>query len=186
MKKPMDPLKKMKLIYLLELLIFVALFIVLGILILLKVILIADWKRLVFSYLTLIGGAWIVTDFIWTLASPKRRAKNSMFDKALVLPAALFLIGFDIYAFSQGLVHIPEGQETNIIFNYVLGANLLYLALVYTAEAIYHWFRPLPLLLESLEEEQRKEEAQEAVPEEPIPAEENKEEVPTEEPKEEK
>ncbi|MBQ9457017.1 MAG: hypothetical protein IJU64_00700 [Bacilli bacterium] len=155
-------MKKVKLVYSAELAIFAVLFAVLGSLFLANVISVADWKRYAFSYVTLIGGTWLIIDFIWMLASPKRRAKNSFFDKIGVLPAALTVIGFDIYAFANGLVHIPEGAETSPLFRYFLGANMLYLALFYIASILYHWYRPLPSLGTAVDEALREEEAAQA------------------------
>ena len=184
MAKKLEPLTKLKLVYLIELLIFVVLFSVLASLLVAKVILVADWKRYLFTYATLIGGVWILIDFVWTLNSPKKRAKSSLVDKGMLVPAAIGLIAFDIYAFAQGLVHIPEGQTTNIIFNYALAIDFYYLAAVYLFESVYHWYRPVPALMEALEvaegepEDQPKEENPEAaeasVEEKEAPSEEEK------------
>lgn len=151
-------LKKVKLVYSLELAIFFAIFAVLGTLFLTQVISVADWKRIAFSYVTLIGGTWLIIDFIWMLASKKRRAKNSFFDKIIVLPAAITVICFDIYAFANGLVHIPEGVETSPLFRYFIGIDILYLAFCYLAQIIYHWFRPLPSLIIAVEDALKEEE----------------------------
>ncbi len=181
MAKKLDPLTKLKLVYLIELLIFVVLFSVLASLLVAKVILVADWKRYLFSYATLIGGVWIIIDFFWTLKSPKKRAKSSLVDKTALLPGAIGLIAFDIYAFSQNLVHIPEGQPTDIIFNYALAIDFYYLAAVYLFESIYHWYKPVPALMEALEVaegepegKEPKEEVPEAVEEKEAPCDEEK------------
>ena len=91
-KKKLDPVTKVKLILAVEYLIFVLLFLVLGILFLLDVIKVADWKRYAFTYVTLAGGAWIITDFFWTTFSKNRRAKNCLLDKCLMLPVGLGLV----------------------------------------------------------------------------------------------
>lgn len=171
---------KVKVVYSVELGIFSALFAVLGALILSGVISVADWKRIAFSYVTLAGGAWLLIDWIWMLKSPKRRERNSMFDKIIVLPVALAVIIFDIIVFAKGMVHIPEGEPTSPAFRYFIGSDLVYLCLVYIAQIIYHWKRPLPSLVAAVdaglkeeEEEERKrleEEAAKAV--EPTPTEE--------------
>ena len=183
MKKENKPItresliKKVKLVYSVELGIFAVLFAVLGSLFLANVISVADWKRYAFSYVTLIGGTWLIIDFIWMCASPKRRKKNSMFDKIGVLPAALTVIVFDIYAFANGLVHIPEGAETSPLFRYFLGGNMIYLCFFYIASIIYHWYRPLPSLVAAAEEalcaeqEDEQEQAEAEEPQQPQEAE---------------
>ena len=158
-KKQKDLLTKSKMIYSGELLLFVLVFLVLGILILVEVISIKEWKRIAFSYVTLVGGAWIVADFLWTLLSKKRRAKKPLIDKCLVLPAGLALIAFDIYACAAGLVH---ADSTDPIFHYVIGIDLLYLSMVYLFEAIYHWYHPIPGFLEGIEKAEREEEEERA------------------------
>ena len=154
--------KKVKLVYSVELGIFSALFAVLGILILTEVISIADWKRIAFSYVTLVGGSWLIIDLIWMALSPKRRAKNSLFDKIVVAPAGLAALVFDIYVLSKGLVHIPDGTPTDPIFHFFIGADLCYLSLVYLAQIIYHWYRPLPSLLQAADEALKEEEEEAA------------------------
>ena len=156
---------KVKVVYSVELGIFSALFAVLGALILSGIISVADWKRIAFSYVTLAGGAWLIIDWIWMLASPKRRAKNSMFDKIVVLPVALAVIVFDIIVFAKGLVHIPEGQATSPAFRYFIGSDLVYLCLVYIAQIFYHWKHPLPSLIAAVDaglKEEEEEAAKEA------------------------
>lgn len=161
-KKKMDDLKKVKLIYSGELLLFAVIFVIIGILILTGVIAIKDWKRIAFSYVTLVGGVWIIADFIWTLSSKKRRAKKPLIDKILVLPAALTMISFDIYAFSKGMVH---SDVTSPLFAYFIGGDLCYLSLVYLFECVYHYKHPLIELVEAVkadEEEKKKKEMEAA------------------------
>ena len=148
MKKKLDDFTKMKLIYSGELLVFAVLFAVLGPLFLFEVITVADWKRWVFSIVTLLGGLWLIADFVWCLISGKRRKKNSMLDKVLVLPMALPVVVFDILAFVKGWVWLEEGV---VYFRYALGIALFYYAIVYLFEAIYHFKHPVPMLLEEIE-----------------------------------
>ena len=157
-------IRKVKITYSVELGIFGALFAVLGALILSGVISVADWKRIAFSYVTLVGGSWLIIDFIWMMVSKKRRAKNSLFDKIIVLPVAITVIIFDIIVFSKGLVHIPDGQATSPVFRYFIGADLLYLALAYILQIIYHLYHPLPSLIRAVDEA-LDEEAREAMKE---------------------
>lgn len=184
-------LRKAKLIYSGELLLFVAVFLVLGILILVGVIGVADWKRIAFTFLTLAGSIWLIADFIWTLRSPRKRAKNSLLDKCMVLPVALFNLGFDIAALCLGWVFLEDGEATSPWFRFVIGGDLCYLAACYLVQAIYHYFHLHPALRIAYEEElEEMRKAQEnPTHEEPIgsPDEEAPKEVPAEpaeEPKE--
>ncbi len=169
-------LRKAKKIYTFELLAFVVIFLTLGILILTKVWVLGGNLRLVFAIITMVGTAWAFADFIWMLASKKRRAKNSMLDKVLLLPLAGAIFVIDIITFVQGV------DATKELHQYAVGIAFSYIALIYTIEAIYHWYHPLPMIVESAKEDQKKKEA----PKEPLPAseetsEDNKEEKKAEE-----
>ena len=145
-KKKLDDLTKSKLIYSGELLIFGIIFAILGVLILLGTINVRDWKKIAFTWVTLFGGFILYGDFFWALFSKKRRKKNSLLDKILVLPSGTFLIGYDLYVLiSNDDSWIP----------YVMGAIFVYLALVYAFEAIYHWFVTHPYLLEDEEKSEK-------------------------------
>lgn len=135
--------KKARLIYTIELAFFAIVFAVIGILFIVKVITAADWKKYAFVYVTLVGAVLLFADF-GTAFTKRRRPKVSIFDKAIILPASAFCLAFDIYALATGLLN---DQETDI-FQYVIGWDLVYLAIAYLAEAIYHWFIPHPSLLE--------------------------------------
>ena len=143
--------KKTILVYCGELAIFSVVFAVISILILLEVIGIKDWKRYAFTYVTLIGGIWPIADFIWMLASPKHRSHNSMVDKCLLLPVPLCLIPLDIWILVQGVPNVE-----NNVFRFGIGIPLLYIAVAYLFECIYHYFKPIPMLLEEDEEEKEK------------------------------
>lgn len=146
--------KKSILIYSGELALFSIIFLVIGLLIILEVIGVKDWKKYVFTYLTMIGGLWPIIDFIWCLVSKKHRSHNSMVDKCLLLPVPLSLIPLDIWILIQGI----DNVEPNI-FRFGISIPLMYIALVYLIEAVYHYFVPIPLLLE--EDEEKKEESME-------------------------
>lgn len=141
--------KKAILIYSGELALFAIIFAILGILILLEVIGVKDWKKYAFTFVTLIGGLWPIADFIWSLASKKHREKGSMIDKCFLLPVPLCLIPLDIWILVQGIDNVNPD-----VFRFGISIPLLYFSLVYVFEAIYHYFKPLPLLLE--EEEEKK------------------------------
>ena len=149
-KKPMEPLTKVKLMLLVEYLIFVAIFLTLGILFVADVIKVADWKRYAFTWVTLFGSVWIISDFVWCIASPKRRARTSMVDKIALLPVGMTLIVFDVYA-------ITLNCSPTLPYRYFIGIDLIYLGAVFLFEAIYHWYRPIPAAIEAaLEEEKAK------------------------------
>ena len=156
-KKKLPPLLKVKLMLTVEMGIFVLLFATLGVLFLAEIIRVQDWKRYAFTYVTLAGGVIILGDFIWCLASPKRRAKNSMLDKILVLPVGLALIGFDIYAITQNC-------SADLPYRYVIGANLCVIAAIYAFQAIFHWYRPTPAAMDAVREIEAEQEAAKAEP----------------------
>ena len=137
--------------------IFVALFATLGILFLLEVIRVAEWKRYVFTYVTLAGAIWIITDFFLTTFSKARRAKSCLLDKILMLPVGLVLLGFDVYAITQGCA------ET-LPYRYFIGGNFCYIAAVYLFETIYHWFKPIPMVIEAALEDQKRKNQEEMAP----------------------
>ena len=145
-KKKLDDLTKSKLIYSGELLIFGIIFAILGILILVGTINVRDWKKTAFTWVTLFGGFILYGDFFWVLFSKKRRKKNSLLDKILVLPSATFLIGYDLYV-------LISGDDSWI--PYVMGTIFVYLAFVYVFESIYHWFVTHPYLLEDEEKSEK-------------------------------
>ncbi len=141
--------KKAVLIYSGELALFAVIFMVIGILIMAGVIGIRDWKRYAFTYVTMIGGLWPIIDFIWTIVSKKHRAANSLLDKCFIIPVPLCLIPLDIWILVNGV----ENVENNV-FRFGISIPLCYLALVYAVEAIYHYFKPIPMLLEEDEKEE--------------------------------
>lgn len=149
-KQKMPIEKKLKLVYCGELALFAVVFMVLGILFVAGVITPADWKRYAFTYVTLAGCTWIVVDFIWALASKKRRAKSCILDKALVLPVAPVIISFDIYC-------IINGCAETLPYRYFIGINLIYLSCVYLFEAIYHYYKPTVQMLNIIEETKKAE-----------------------------
>lgn len=143
--------KKIILTYTIELLVFSVVFLVLGILELLKVITFGDTFKNIFKYATLVGAALIIGDFIWMMVDKKRRARNCLLDKVMMLPLAIYLIVFDIMAISS---------ERPYEF-YQIGVPLafFYISCAYGFQGIYHYYKPLPSLLEEAkkaEEEKNK------------------------------
>ena len=149
----MDELKKMTLIYSGELFLFVLVAAALGVLFLTNVISVKDWKKWAFTIVTMLGGVWLVTDFVWTLVSKKRRAKSCLLDKILVVPSGLTLFVLDIYALCH-LIPNPSWTGNGVeFFKLEIGIALCYLSLVYLVQGIYHLFVPHPSIIEAIEEE---------------------------------
>lgn len=151
-------IKKAKLIYSGELLIFAIVFIVFGILFITGVLGNRETFRNIYPWITIFASAWLLIDFFWTLFSPRRRKKNSLLDKSLTIPSALAIIGFDIYMFIIGPTQV-EGQ----IFRLFISCLFFYLSAVWIFQAVYHYYHPIPGFIESVkeaeEEDKKKEEA---------------------------
>ena len=143
--KKIDKEKKVKLIYSGELLLFAVIFLVFGILKITKVMGYSETRRIVFNWITIFGGAWGITDFIWAICSKKRQQGISMIDKVLLLPLAIFIMTFDFIS----LIAKPANDNFYI---YSVGAAFLYVAVIYTFESIYHYYKPIPGLFDDEEE----------------------------------
>ncbi len=153
-KQKMSPEKKIKLIYCGELILIAIVFIVIATLDITRVLHIRDWVLIAFNWITLFGGMWIIADFIWTLVSPKKRAKNSLLDKILLLPVGLFLIVFDIICFSKNI------QKSDVTYDfrlYMMVSAFYYVAAVYIFEGIYHYKYPIPMMKIAIQEAEEEE-----------------------------
>lgn len=144
--KKLDDLTKAKLIYSGELLIFSVLFLVLGILTMTGVIGVSERRIMILTIITLIGGAYFLFNTIWFFVSPKKRAKNSWVDTLLLFPVPLIMVPVD-------LIRLITGAIPNEAYPYIIGGLFLYVTVAYTIEAIYHWFVPLPILVEAAKED---------------------------------
>ena len=153
MKKKLDTFTKAKLIYSGELMIFFVAFLVIAILRITGVMGGNDVRSKIFNWVTIFGGTWITVDFFWALLSKKRRPKIALIDKCLHLPAGFYLVSFDIYCF----VTNPAG--TSDVYRYGVPIVLFYLSACYLFESIYHFFKPVPGLLEIEEMEKAEQEA---------------------------
>jgi len=153
MKKKLDMLTKAKLIYSGELLAFFIVFVVVATLRITGVMAGNDVRSKIFNWVTIFGGSWLTIDFLWALFSKKRRPKIAFIDKALHLPAGLYLVSFDIYCF----VTNPAGASD--VYRYGVPIVLYYLSTCYLFESIYHFFKPVPGLLEIEEAEKAEQEA---------------------------
>ena len=163
-KKEFSPeLKKAIKVYSIELIVFAVVFIVLGILVFTKVIQIGSFAQNIFPYVGIVGAAIMLTDWIWLLCSPKRRAKNAMIDKILLIPSSIALLVCNIYILVQGYTKdANDAMFANVgqdFFQYLVGSALIYFAVIYTFEAIYHWYVPVPALIladEQIDEAEKK------------------------------
>ena len=145
MKQKMDALTKAKLFYSGELMIFAIAFLVIAILKFTLVIPYNELRHTILNWVSLFGGAWVITDFFWGLLSKKRRPKIALIDKALHLPVGIYLMAFDLYC----LIAKPTDP---LVFQCGFPIALSYLALCYGFESIYHFFHPIPGLLDAVTE----------------------------------
>jgi len=157
MKTKMDEFKKAKLIYTIELGVFAVAFLVVAILQFTRVIKLGENHLHIINWISIFAAPLGILDFIWFFFSPVRRRKNSMLDKLLILPLAIYIITFDIICFIN---YEPAPLDLAQI---MIPCALTYVCLVYTTEAIYHWFKPVPMLYEVVEEDKNKENPQEVI-----------------------
>ncbi len=146
-KKKLDPVIKTKLILQGEYLLISIVFLVLGVLKLVDVYKSSDVRGHIFNIVTLIGGLWAVFDFFWSTFSKKRREKVTYLDKVLALPLGLFLIVYN-------LISLIVWNNVAHWYRYGIGFVFIYVFLMLSFEAVYHWFFPTKALLEVLNEEE--------------------------------
>ena len=157
MKKKMDVLTKAKLIYSCELGIFAITFLVMAIL---KAtgVMGSDATRLrIFNWVTLFGGTWLMIDFFWAVFDKNRQKRIALIDKCIHLPAGIYLIAFDLYCL------ITNPAIDGPICRYGVPIAFTYLGLCYAFEAIYHFYHPVPSLLDTIEEDDKVVSEQDAV-----------------------
>ena len=78
-----------------------------------------------------------------------------MLDKCLLVPLMIYILVFDIICFIN--YENPQVDLAQIM----IPIALIYVSAVYTLEAVYHWYKPVPMLFDAIEEE--KENPQEVV-----------------------
>ena len=148
----MDVEKKTKMILCGEFLLFALVFAVLSALILTRVwVLGQSGFRYVFIFITMAGTAWFFVDFFWTLFSKKRRAKNSLLDKVLPLPATGSIFALDVVSLVIGL------EASKDIHQLTVGVVFAYLAIMYLFQGFYRYKHPSPLMVEAIEEARKEE-----------------------------
>ena len=153
---------KIKLIYSGELVIIALILIVVGALKYANVIVTKPTRLFVYNILSACCGLWMVTEFIWAMVSPKKRAKTPMLDKIIMLPIGIYILCFDTICFTRKAMGL-EPLETYIRFS--VGTVLTVIGLVYIFQAIYHFYHPIPQIIEAIEEtkQARLEEEQKAL-----------------------
>ena len=149
--KELNEIEKAKLVYSLELGIFGVIFLVVG---LLKMLAVLGHNDQVFTWITIFGSAWTFFDFGWFILSKKHRKMSCWIDKALTLPAGIFILTFDIISFATNF------QMGENYYRYGIASIFIYISLVFIFESIYHYFYPLPAILEEAEEEAKEKQEQ--------------------------
>ena len=147
-KKKLDELTKAKLLLQGEYLLISIIFLVLGILKLAGVYNTSTVRGHIFNFVTLVGGIWTVTDFCWSTFSKKRREKVTYLDKVLALPLGLYLIAYN-------LISIIIWNNVSQWYQYGIGFVFIYAFLMFSFEAIYHWFYPTKALLDAVKEDEQ-------------------------------
>ena len=161
-KKKLDNLTKAKLIYSIELGVFSVLFLTIAILKYLDVITFSErYRQWVFPIITLLGGTWLIIDFIWAIVSPKHREKSALIDKFLIAPASLATIAFDIYLLINGPLNVEY-----VIFKTYSATLFIYISIIYAFQAIYHFKHPLPYLVNEIKKAEEEEEKEKLLEEE--------------------
>ena len=152
-KKKLDMLTKGKLIYSGELMIFAIVFLVFAILRITGVMGGNQTRSAIFNWVTIFGGSWLIIDCLWALFSKKRRPKVALIDKILHAPAGIYFVSFDIYCF------VTHPEPASDIYRVGVPVVLFYLCSCYLFESIYHFFIPIPGLLEIEAAEKAEQEA---------------------------
>ena len=117
-------------------------------------------RLLAYNIITLVGVAYIIFDLIFSLSSPKRRARFCLVDKIFPLIASIYLVVFDILVLAK--------INTDLSFiKYSIGLVLLYAGMVSLFLGIYHHFKPSKQLLDAIEEEYQEKLKEEAIESKP-------------------
>ena len=162
-------IKKLKLFYSGELMIFAVVFMVLGFLQLFRIITFSERFQMIFKIVSLVGASWLLFDFFWTLLSKKKRKNNSLLDKSMMVPLAVYLYIFDIV----GFILTPNYGY------YQIGVPIafIYISCAYIFQSIYHYYHPIPIIQVEIDKALADEETEE---EQPVVEEQITEEAPVE------
>ena len=165
-RKKMSSSKKAIIFYSVELIVIALIFITVATLEVTGVIHISDRHHIIFNFVTLLGGSWLIADFIWATFSQKRKTRICYLDKILHLPLGIYLISFDVIMFVHWNVLAYE------VYLYGMTSAFYYIAACYLFEGIYHFFKPIPGLIEEDEPKVVVEEEKKIEPVEETPLEE--------------
>lgn len=146
-KKPLDPLTKAKLLIQGEYLLISLIFLACGILKIFDILKSSELRAHIFNFVTLAGSLWVIADFLWCTISKKKRAKVTYLDKILALPLGLYLLVFDI-------ISLIRWTNVDDWYKYGISIAFFLIFLVYSFEAVYHWFYPTKMLLEAVEQDE--------------------------------
>jgi len=147
MKKPLDASKKAILFYSGELLLISIVALVIAILEWTQLIKVSERHRLIFNWVTIFGGTWLIIDFLLALFSKKRQKRIALIDKIIHLPLGIYLVSFDTFAFIKN----PDIS----LFQIGIPIALTYLSICYMFESIYHYFKPIPGLIEAVNSDEK-------------------------------
>lgn len=145
-KKKMSASKKATIFYSVELLVISIIFLVVATLEITDVIHISVRQHVIFNIVTTLGGSWLIADFIWASFSSRRKARICYLDKILHLPLGLYLICFDT------IMYVHWNSLAYEVYLYGMTGAFYYIAACYLFEAIYHYFKPIPGLVDVEEE----------------------------------
>lgn len=165
-KQGMSEETKAKLVYSGEIGIIAIVFLVFGILRLTGVQGYDHTRRLIFNIITTVGAIYGIYNFISYFVSEKKRKKTALIDVITVLPISLALVVFNTYCYIYvaGLPASEVTEQMKAICSYSMGGIMTYASVTFLFQAIYHYYKPIPLLYLMLEEEKKEKEEQEAFP----------------------
>ena len=148
-KKKLSDETKIKLVYSVELLVIALVLIVIGVLKYANAIVTKPTRLFVYNILSACCGVWMVAEFIWAMVSPKKRAKTPMLDKIMMLPIGIYILCFDTICFTRKALGL---EPLEIYIRYSVGTVLTVIGLVYIFQAVYHYYHPVPQVIEAIEE----------------------------------
>lgn len=159
-KKQMSEETKAKLVYSGELIIISIVFLVFGILRLTGLMGYDHNRRLIFNIVTTLGGCYGLYNLISYIVSKKKRAKTSLVDIVTSTPLFFFILFVDIYCWIKvaGLKVEEVSESFKTFYRFAIGGAFTYAFLVYCFQGIYHYFKPIPMLIQALEEERKQKE----------------------------
>ena len=151
-KKKLSDETKIKLIYSGDLLVIALVLIVIGALKYANVIVTKPTRLFVYNILSACCGIWMVAEFIWAMVSPKKKARTPMLDKIMMLPIGVYILCFDAICFTRKAMGL---DPLEVYIRFSVGTVLTVIGLVYIFQAIYHFYHPVPQIIEAIEETEK-------------------------------